>query len=70
METWRKINNPDSICYWAWKNKIKIYCPAITDGALGDNIYFFKFKNPDFKLDVSDDIKEINDSTIGLKNLG
>ena len=65
-----KINNQDSICYWAWKNKIKIYCPAITDGALGDNIYFFKFKNPDFKLDVSDDIKEINDSTIGLKKSG
>ncbi len=65
-----KINNPASICYWAWKNKIKIYCPAITDGALGDNIYFFKFKNPDFKLDVSEDIKEINNSTIGLKKSG
>ncbi len=65
-----KINNPASICYWAWKNKIKIYCPAITDGALGDNIYFFKFKNPEFKLDVSEDIKEINDSTIGLKKSG
>ncbi|MEK6817512.1 MAG: deoxyhypusine synthase [Nanoarchaeota archaeon] len=65
-----KINNRDSICYWAWKNKIKIYCPAITDGALGDNIYFFKFKNPDFKLDVTEDIKEINNSTIGLKKSG
>ena len=65
-----KINNPESICYWAWKNKIKIYCPAITDGALGDNIYFFKFKNPDFKLDVTEDIKEINNSTIGLKKSG
>ncbi len=65
-----KINNPESICYWAWKNKIKIYCPAITDGALGDNIYFFKFKNPEFKLDVAEDIKEINDSTIGLKKSG
>lgn len=65
-----KINNPESICYWAWKNKIKIYCPAITDGALGDNIYFFKFKNPEFKLDITEDIKEINDSTIGLKKSG
>ena len=65
-----KINNQDSICYWAWKNKIKIYCPAITDGALGDNIYFFKFKNPDFKLDVTEDIKEINNSTLGLKKSG
>ncbi|MDP2672795.1 MAG: deoxyhypusine synthase [Nanoarchaeota archaeon] len=65
-----KINNEKSICYWAWKNKIKIYCPAITDGAIGDNVYFFKSKNPEFKIDVSDDIKEINDSTIGLKKSG
>ncbi len=65
-----KINNKDSICYWAYKNKIKIYCPALTDGALGDNIYFFKYKRPDFKLDISSDIKDINDSTIGLKKSG
>jgi deoxyhypusine synthase len=65
-----KINDDSSICYWAWKNKIKIYCPAITDGALGDNIYFFKYKRPGFKVDVAEDIKEINDSTIGLKKSG
>ena len=56
-----KINNED---------KIKIYCPAITDGAIGDNIYFFKYKRKDFTIDVSEDIKEINDSTIGLKKSG
>ncbi len=65
-----KINDKRSICYWAWKNKVKIYCPAITDGALGDNVYFFKYKHPDFKIDVSEDIKDINDSTIGLKKSG
>ncbi|MEK6845090.1 MAG: deoxyhypusine synthase [Nanoarchaeota archaeon] len=65
-----KINDEKSICYWAWKNKIKVYCPAITDGAIGDNVYFFKSKNPEFKIDVAEDIKEINDSTIGLKKSG
>lgn len=65
-----KINDERSICYWAWKNGIKIYCPAITDGALGDNVYFFKNKHPKFKIDVADDIQEINDSTIGLKKSG
>ncbi|MBI2003921.1 deoxyhypusine synthase [Candidatus Pacearchaeota archaeon] len=69
-ELGKKINNEKSICYWAWKNKIKIYCPAITDGALGDNIYFFKSKNPDFKIDISDDAVELNNSTIGLKKSG
>ncbi len=65
-----KINDERSICYWAYKNKIKMYCPAITDGALGDNIYFFKYKRKDFKLDVSEDIKDLNDSTIGLEKSG
>lgn len=65
-----KINNKESICYWAAKNKIQVYCPVITDGALGDNIYFFKFKRPDFKLDVSEDVVEFNNTTIGLKKSG
>jgi deoxyhypusine synthase len=65
-----KINNKRSIYYWAWKNKIKVYCPAITDGSLGDMIYFFKYKRPDFLIDISEDIKNLNDSTIGLKKSG
>ena len=66
----KKINDKRSICYWAYKNKIKIFCPAITDGAIGDNIYFFKYKRPDFKIDISEDIKDMNNSTIGLRKSG
>ena len=65
-----KINDKQSIYYWAFKNKIPVYCPAITDGALGDNIYFFKFKHSDFVLDVAEDVKRFNDLTIGLKKSG
>ncbi len=65
-----KINDKSSIYYWAWKNKINVYCPCITDGAIGDNIYFFKFKHPDFMLEVSEDLKWFNDLTIGLKKSG
>ena len=65
-----KINDERSICYWAWKNKIKIYCPAINDGAIGDNIYFFKFKREDFLVDISRDIVKLNNTTIGLKKSG
>ena len=65
-----KINNKESIYYWANKNNIPVYCPCITDGAIGDNIYFFKFKHPDFKLDVSDDVVWFNNTTIGLKKSG
>jgi len=65
-----KINDKKSIYYWAWKNKIPIYCPCITDGALGDNIYFFSFKNPDFVIDSVSDLKWFNDSTLGLEKSG
>ncbi|MBW6442176.1 deoxyhypusine synthase [Patescibacteria group bacterium] len=65
-----RINNPESICYWAWKNKIRIHCPTIMDGSLGDMIYFFKSKREDFSIDVSEDTKELNNSTIGLEKSG
>lgn len=65
-----KINNKQSIYYQAFKNQIPVYCPCITDGAIGDNVYFFKFKHPDFILDVSEDVKWFNDTTVGLKKSG
>ena len=65
-----KIDNKESIYYWAWKNKIPVFCPAITDGSIGDMIYFFKSKNPDFKIDVTDDIWKLNNSTIGKEKTG
>lgn len=36
----KEINNEESIYYWCWKNNIPVFCPAFTDGALGDIVYF------------------------------
>ncbi|WAR20260.1 DHYS-like protein [Mya arenaria] len=30
----REINNPDSVYYWAHRNNIPVFCPAITDGGV------------------------------------
>ncbi|MFA5248882.1 MAG: deoxyhypusine synthase [Patescibacteria group bacterium] len=65
-----KINNKKSICYWAWKNKIPIYCPAILDGSFGDMVYFFKYKHEDFKVDIAEETRKLNESTTGLKKSG
>ena len=65
-----KINDENSIYYWAWKNQIPVYCPALLDGALGDNIYFFKFKRPDFVIDCTEDIVWFNNTTVGLAKSG
>lgn len=65
-----KIKDENSIYYWAWKNQIPVYCPALLDGALGDNIYFFKFKHPDFVIDCTEDVVWFNNTTIGLQKSG
>src|SRR3989339_434691 len=65
-----KINNKKSICYWAWKNQIPIYCPAVLDGSFGDMVYFFKYKRPDFKVDVAEETKQLNESTFGVDKSG
>lgn len=60
----RRINNPESICYWAAKNDIPIYCPAITDGSLGDMIFLQSYKRPGFIIDLVADIRGINRAAI------
>jgi len=65
-----KINDEKSICYWAWKNQIRIFCPAISDGAIGDNIYFFKLNNPEFEIDLTEDIRKLNDTAFEPKKTG
>lgn len=65
-----KINDEKSIYYWAWKNKIRVYSYAILDGSFGDMVYFFKSKNPDFIIDISNEMKMLNDETAGLKKSG
>lgn len=47
-----KINNTDSILYWAAKNNIPVFCPAITDGAIGDMLFYSSYKNEGFILDL------------------
>ena len=65
-----RIENKESIYYWCAKNDIPVFCPTFTDGSLGDMIYFFKYKHPDFKIDIADDIKTLNDSAITAEKTG
>ncbi len=64
------IDNEESIAYWANKNNIPVYCPAITDGSIGDMLYFFSYDFPDFRIDSVQDIREMNDITINAKKTG
>ena len=60
----KEINNEESVYYWAHKNKIPVYCPALTDGSIGDMLYFHSYKRPEFILDVVQDIRGINNIAV------
>lgn len=65
-----RIANEDSVCYWAYKNDIPIFCPALTDGSIGDMLFFHSYKNPGLILDLIQDIRKINSIPINSPATG
>ncbi|MFA6530671.1 MAG: deoxyhypusine synthase, partial [Candidatus Micrarchaeia archaeon] len=51
----------NSFLYWSAKNHIPVFCPGITDSAIGLQTYFFKqnAKRKDFGIDVTKDMKTL-----------
>ncbi|KHO01990.1 Deoxyhypusine synthase [Metarhizium album ARSEF 1941] len=68
----KEINDERSVYYWAWKNDIPVFCPALTDGSLGDMLYFHTFKaSPlQLKIDIVEDIRRINTIAVRAKRAG
>lgn len=66
----KEIDNPASVCYWAYKNNIPIFSPAITDGSIGDMLYFHSYKREGFVLDLVADIRAVNDQAIKARKTG
>jgi len=66
----QEINNEESVYYWCWKNQIPVYCPAITDGSVGDMIFFHEFHNPGLVVDLVQDIYALNSSAMNAKCTG
>ena len=68
----KEINNKASVYYWAYKNKIPVFCPALTDGSFGDMLYFHTYKSSPQILDISitRDIRKLNDVAMHAKRAG
>jgi deoxyhypusine synthase len=60
----------ESIYYWTYKNNIQVFCPAITDGALGDVMYFDSYREDGFICDIVRDLRKINDIAMKAKKSG
>ncbi|KAK8379798.1 hypothetical protein O3P69_019650 [Scylla paramamosain] len=56
----KEINNKTSIAYWAAVRGVPIFSPALTDGSLGDMIYFHGIRNPGLVVDIAEDLRLIN----------
>jgi deoxyhypusine synthase len=68
----KEINDERSVYYWAWKNDIPVFCPALTDGSLGDMLYFHTFKSSpeQLRVDIVEDIRKINTMAVRAKRTG
>ncbi|KAG9229887.1 deoxyhypusine synthase [Amylocarpus encephaloides] len=67
-----EINDESSVLYWAAKNNIPIFCPALTDGSLGDMLYFHSFKCSPQRLvmDTIQDLRKLNSMAVRAKRAG
>ncbi|XP_072933957.1 probable deoxyhypusine synthase [Epargyreus clarus] len=65
-----KINDESSVCYWAWRNNIPIFSPALTDGSLGDMMYFHSYNRPGLIIDILGDLRRLNTMAVKANNTG
>ncbi len=63
-------NGKDSIMYWAWKNKIPIFVPGITDGAFGSQMWMYYQEHRDFTIDLFSDEQSLSDIVFTSKKMG
>lgn len=48
-----------------------MFCPALTDGSLGDMMYFHSYKaDPALNVDIVGDIRRLNDMSVKAKQAG
>jgi deoxyhypusine synthase len=66
----KEKNGKDSIMYWAWKNKIPIYIPGITDGAFGSQLWMYYQDHRNFTIDLFKDEQELSDIVFTAKKTG
>jgi deoxyhypusine synthase len=69
-DEYTKTHGETSFLYWASKNHIPVFCPGITDGAIGDIATFFKKKHPSFTIDVIQDNVALTDLLLNAELAG
>ena len=66
----KEKNCEESIIYWAYKNKIPMYVPGITDGAFGSQVWMYYQTHRDFTIDLLKDEQDLSDTVFDAKKSG
>jgi deoxyhypusine synthase len=66
----KEKNKEESITYWAYKNKIPMFIPGITDGAFGSQIWMYYQNHRDFTIDLLKDEQDLSDIVFDAKKSG
>lgn len=69
LEIGKNIRDENSFLHWASRRGIPVFCPGITDSAIGLQLYFFKQNHPDFRIDVSGDTR-LGDIVVNSERTG
>ena len=69
MQIGRRVCNESSILYWAAKNRIPVYVPGMTDGAVGYQLWLFS-QDHDFRLNLLRDSAELSNAVFDAKKSG
>jgi deoxyhypusine synthase len=64
------VKDENSFLYWCTKNKIPVFCPGITDSAIGLQAYFFKQRKKDFIIDVTADMNKLASLVLNADKTG
>jgi len=54
-----RLKDRESILRQAYLRRVPVFCPAITDGAMGFHLYMARDRHPDFHLDIVGDFKQL-----------
>ncbi|KAF6024004.1 DHPS [Bugula neritina] len=66
----KEINDKSSIYYWCYQNNIPVFSPALTDGSIGDMLYFHSHKTSGLVLDIVEDVRKMNNQAVTAKHSG
>merc|ERR1719199_1821328 len=70
LEIGKLPNGKESIYYWCAVNDISVFSPALTDGSIGDMLFFHSYKRQPLILDTVGDIRAINMKAMKARHTG